>query len=57
MGITKRAKEIEVFREKVYYYISQYTCPSCKIEYRNGSIPKNILVFMCNCGQKLKIKQ
>lgn len=54
--ITKRPKQVMVEHEEVVGYISQYYCPACHITYRGGGPERNVVRFMCKCGQELIVK-
>ena len=56
---TKKAKRVVVDYEKTttVEYISQYTCPCCKVNYRGYGPNKNVTRFLCKCGQELIVQQ
>jgi len=59
--VTKRPKSTKVKWKRVEQiaHISEYTCPTCKVIFRN-TIPSlykiKITRFVCDCGQGLIIK-
>lgn len=52
---TKKAKKVDLKLKEVKSYISAYRCPTCGIEFMGCGIKKNVLRFVCDCGQELKV--
>jgi len=53
MKPTKKAKKVKVTYTKTASYYSGYTCPTCKVTFTGGGPEKNVLRFLCECGQEL----
>ena len=55
---TKHAKTIDVIDHPytVQEIRTEYTCPCCKMNFYNGGPSKKVKVFVCDCGQELKIR-
>lgn len=53
MGITKKAKKVKVKYTETKSYYSEYKCPSCNVTFMNSGPRKNVLKFICECGQVL----
>lgn len=58
MKPTKHAKTIDVIDHPyvVHEIRTEYTCPSCRMNFYNGGPAKRVKVFICECGQELKIR-
>jgi hypothetical protein len=56
MKVTKTAKKIKIELEQHTFYRSIYTCPACKIQFKDGTLRDNVISFYCSCGQKLTIQ-
>jgi len=55
MKITKRPKKVKVLYIKNESYHTEYTCPSCYVTFVGAGLQKNVLSFVCDCGQVLKV--
>lgn len=58
MNPTKHAKPVDVIDHPyvVQEVRSEYTCPCCRVNFYNGGPGKRVKVFVCDCGQELKIR-
>jgi hypothetical protein len=58
MKLTKKAKPVDIIDHR-YTEVrirSEYTCPCCHTVFYNSGPGKRYLVFVCDCGQELKIR-
>lgn len=51
---TKKAKKVTVIYKTTEAYISEYTCPTCRVTFVNSGPDKNVIKFYCSCGQILE---
>lgn len=57
-GPTKYAKPVDIIDHPytVVEIRSEYQCPCCKTVFYNGGPNKRVKVFVCECGQELKVR-
>jgi hypothetical protein len=55
---TIKPKKVTVIfhREVIEIFRSEYTCPSCKVNFYNDGPKKNVTRFRCSCGQELIVE-
>lgn len=51
--VTKRPKRVKIKYEEIKAYTSNYTCPTCQVEYHGGGPARSVVRFICACGQEL----
>lgn len=56
MKVTKRPKKIKIEYREATSYIAFYTCPTCHVSYRDGTLSRKTTQFRCDCGQELKVE-
>ena len=54
--ISKRPKNVNVYRRETVVYENFYTCPVCHVQY-TGFVSGNTTRFMCQCGQELIVNR
>lgn len=58
MNPTKHVKTIDVIDHPytVQEIRTEYRCPCCMTTFYNGGPSKRVKVFVCDCGQELKVR-
>ena len=54
---TKRPKRVSVQYEEIKSYTAKYDCPTCKTSFVGFGPNRNVVRFICKCGQELIVER
>lgn len=57
MGVTKRPKHVVAKHKQIKEFISEYTCPACKVNFIGAGLIEAVVSFKCSCGQLLIVDE
>ena len=57
MKVTKRPKRVSVRHREITRTIAEYTCPTCNVQFVGNGPMKNVIRFVCDCGQELIVNR